>query len=158
MFFVSVCAVYINSENVIFLRYSQPSLTFYGPKDPLTPWHCLNAQKTPKHTYNIFRICLNIFVVSLLNCQRHYQNRKFLPVWEVSIHSGSFCLPVLVNIIETYVDEAVLDFSFGKNQMNASFWLPVWEVFMLSPLRHEFHAVKDKTMRWKTFKLWCLSI
>ena len=53
--------------------------------------------------------------------------RKFLPVQEVSARSGSSYLPV---------DEAILNFLLGKNQMKAHFWLPVCGKFSCLVLKN----------------------
>ena len=90
-----------------------------------------------------------------INSPPHYPNGKFLPCL------GSFCLLVLSgnyywNFLNGNVDEAILDFSFGKNQMKVCFWLLVRDVFMLTPLKAKTwvsHWKKNKTMWWETFKL-----
>ena len=76
-----------------------------------------------------------------------------LPEQEVSAHLRSFCLfgkfqpsrsgNYYWNFQKRNVDEAILDFWFGKNQMKAHFLLSIWEIFMLSLLKHNPAGTPD---------------
>ena len=123
-----------------------------------SPVHNAKNEASLKSSFNLSQ-SFQVYYLFLLNI-------SFFPKQKIP-NDKSFCLfgEFLPSRSDNYywnfpnrnVDGAILNFSFGKNQIKARFWFPVQEVFMLIPLKHGLHAVKIKTMRWETFKLWYLS-
>ena len=89
----------------------------------------------------------------------HYPNGKLLLVWEVTTHSESFCLPILVIIIETswmgmLMRQFWTSWSVREEPNESAFMTSRLGSLHFSPLKCGFHVVKNKTMWWENFKLW----